>query len=76
SQDLFWGFCEKCEFVTSPLRSLLIPEISPFVKILFSPHFLLLPYRRCLMSLGLVIPCMNPEILMHSEAPLTSLLSA
>ncbi|GJZ48211.1 hypothetical protein Tco_0602043, partial [Tanacetum coccineum] len=31
---------------------------------------------KCLMSLGLVIPCMNTDILMHFRTPLTCLLSA
>nr|GEW99231.1 hypothetical protein [Tanacetum cinerariifolium] len=57
------------EAATSPLRNAVV------TLIISSTDFRMLSCRR-LISSGFVIPCMNPNILMHSGAPLTCLLSA
>nr|GEV64681.1 hypothetical protein [Tanacetum cinerariifolium] len=61
----------KC-FLSYPVGSChLSPEECGGNLIISSSNFEMLSCR-CLISSGLVIPCMNPEILMHFGAPLTS----
>ncbi|GJU87217.1 hypothetical protein Tco_1294763 [Tanacetum coccineum] len=63
-------------FISLMIRGCHFPLRKDVVTLIISSTVFRILSWRHLMSSGFVIPCTNPEILMHSGAPLTSLLSS